>query len=192
MLQETLKQATQQNHNELEQLMYVHEIMSGTLSVQQYKEILTTNYIVHKTFEDELYSAVSPQLVQQLNLDKRRKLDALIADMQEMQIALPSIESPENIRFGKTDAEILGALYVLEGATLGGSVIVKRLKTNSNFVALNPGFHYYQVYGAELIPYWKSFCEILNQQSQETFELSTAGAKKMFEYIAEVSAGVKA
>ena len=192
MLQETLKQATQQNHNELEQLMYVHEIMSGTLSVQQYKEILTTNYIVHKTFEDELYSSVSLQLTQQPNLDKRRKLDALIADMQEMQIELPSIEDSENISFGKNDAEILGALYVLEGATLGGSVIVKRLKTNPNFAALNPGFHYYQVYGAELIPYWKSFCEILNQQPQETFEQSITGAKKMFEYIAEVSAVVKA
>jgi heme oxygenase len=183
MLQETLKQATSPDHDQLEQLMYVGNIMAGTLTIEQYKQILITNYIVHKNFEHTLFSALSPELAQELNLPHREKLAALKKDMDELNI--PETENDtEEITFHKNDAELLGAMYVLEGATLGGSVIVKRLKANPNFEGLN--FNYYQVYSNQLIPMWKRFCEVLNQQPESTFNDAVAGAKKMFGYIAAV------
>ncbi len=185
MLHETLKQATLPNHNELEQLMFVNEIMNGSLSLQQYTEILITNYIVHNLYEEDLFDKLSPQMAGKLQTEKRKKTNALLADLQELQIT-PPVAKKEDTTFKKSDAEILGALYVLEGATLGGSVIVKRLKTNPNLSNLNLNFHYYQIYGSELINNWKSFCEILNQQPEETFEATVAGAKKMFQIIADV------
>lgn len=183
MLQETLKQATRPDHDQLEQLMYVGDIMSGGLTLAQYKQILATNYIVHKNFEHALFNAITPELAQQLELTHREKLSMLEKDMQELNITEPEIEIDE-VTFDKNDAELLGAMYVLEGATLGGSVIVKRLKTNPNFNGLS--LNYYQVYGEQMIPLWKKFCEVLNQQPESSFDDAVNGAKKMFDYIAAV------
>ena len=184
MLHETLKSATKQNHDNLEQLMFVNNIMNGTLTLQQYKQILTTNYLVHKNFEAFLFDNLSPEIAQQLNIAHRKKLPALIADMEALNIELPILANEEEFSFEKNDASILGALYVLEGATLGGSVIVKRLKTNPGLSTLNLDFNYYQVYGTELIPYWKTFCAVLNQQREDGYDAAVNSAKKMFDCIA--------
>ncbi|WP_461453409.1 biliverdin-producing heme oxygenase [Mucilaginibacter sp.] len=186
MLHETLKSATKQNHDELERLMFVNDIMSGTLTLQQYKQILTTNYLVHKAYEAFLLDNLSPEVAQQLNIGKRQKLPALIADMQAVNIELPTVQNEEETAFEKSNASILGAMYVLEGATLGGSVIVKRLKTNPELSTLNLDFNYYQVYGSELIPYWKTFCALLDQQGEDSYDDAVNSAKKMFDCIASV------
>lgn len=187
MLQETLKEATKGNHDELEQLMFVGQIMGGTLSLSQYKHILLTNYLVHQVVETDLYEALSPALAAQLDLAMRLKLPALTADMEEMKLFTPvSQDVLPKFNFEKSDAAILGAMYVLEGATLGGNVIVKRLKNNPEISGANPGFHYYQVYNDQLIPNWKKFCEVLNQQPEHTFNASVESAQAMFGFIAEV------
>jgi len=183
MLQEILKQATRADHDQLEQLMYVGDIMSGNLSLAQYKQLLITNYIVHKNLEHLLFNSLSPEIAQQLNLSHREKLAALQKDMDELDLAEPENDI-EAINFNMNDGELLGAMYVLEGATLGGSVIVKRLKTNPNFGGL--ALNYYQVYGGQLIPMWKQFCEVLNQQPESSYNDAISGAKKMFNYIAIV------
>jgi len=187
MLQETLKQATQQNHDELEKLMYVQDIMNGSLTIDQYKRILLTNYIVHEHVEDQLHSGLSPQLANELELNKRAKLPALTADMREAGLSLSTAEHADvpAVSF-VSDAEKLGALYVLEGATLGGNVIIKRLAVNQNLNNSGLGFHYYQVYGEQLIPYWKNFCAVINRQPETTREESVCGARKMFDFISAV------
>lgn len=185
MLQQILKQATQTHHDQLEGLMFVHQIMDGTLTLEQYSQILLTNYKVHQRFEDVLINSVSPQIAAQLNINGRRKLEALEADLAETDQAAPVVDTTDSIKF-KNEAEALGALYVLEGATLGGNVIVKRLKVNPNLNHLGLNFNYYQVYGDDLVPNWKQFCEVLAHQPEDTFDDSVNGAKKMFGYIASV------
>jgi heme oxygenase len=186
MLHETLKQSTKNNHDELEQLMFVNDIMSGTLSLIHYKQILTTNYLVHKAFEDYLFDSLNPKTAEQLNITNRKKLPALLADMQALKMEIPSPVNDDELTFNKNDASLLGALYVLEGATLGGSVIVKKLKTNPELSALNLDFNYYQVYGDQLITYWRTFCAVLDQQTEDGYEAAVTSAKKMFGYIATV------
>lgn len=162
--------------------MFVQEIMDGTLSLEQYKIILATNYFIHLYLEDPLFQALSEPAATELGILKRRKLPALLLDMKEVSLdeagnamTDPGLSMPEN------DAASLGALYVLEGATLGGQVIVKKLKANPAFNKLN--FHYYQVYGSNSIPFWKEFCSLLNKQPSEGDAAAIAGAKKMYENI---------
>lgn len=187
MLHETLKQATQKNHDELEELMFVNDIMSGSLTLRQYKQILNTNYQVHKTVEDFLFNDLSPKVAEKLDLEHRKKLNALVADMQEALLPVLTADNDYTaLDLENNDATILGAMYVLEGATLGGNVIVKRLKTNPNLAGLNLSFHYYQVYGDQLIANWKVFCSVLDTQPEDTFEQSIYGAKKIFDYIASI------
>lgn len=182
MLQEKLKEATKENHDILEQLMFVQQIMNGTLTLPQYKQILYTNYIVHQQLEDHLANGLSAELAAAIDTPNRHKLAALKADMEELNMPIP--EATETAISFYNEPEILGALYVLEGATLGGNVIVKRLKVNPALNNLNLGFHYYQVYGENLIPYWKQFVEVLNNQPEDNDDAAIAGAKKMFGHIA--------
>ena len=185
MLQETLKQATRNNHDALEGLMYVQEIMNGTLTVNHYKEILVTNYTVHNALEGILHDSLSQSVADELDLNSRNKLTALKADLQEIEIPEPFANATAGLTIG-SDAWIMGALYVMEGATLGGNVIVKKLKTNPNLNTLNLNFNYYHVYGTELIPQWKRFVEVLNKQPESAYPDSIAGATEMFNYIASV------
>ena len=187
MFQEVLKQATEKQHQLLEQSMFVNQIMDLSLNLVQYQDILLTNYIVHASFEDALFTGINPSIKQQLQLESRKKLPALLHDLQEAGLSTPH---PDNINqrfFFKGKAEILGALYVLEGATLGGSVIVRRLKINPNLQELNLNFNYYQVYGKNLIPNWKQFIAVLNTEvSAAEYQQSINAALKLFNFYADI------
>jgi len=191
MLQEILKLATDKQHQDLEQMMFVNKIMDGTLSVEEYKEILQTNYIVHALLEQQLYDSVNPELQDELEINKRRKLPALLKDLDELNIDPQEIELQNKETFiTANNATVLGAMYVLEGATLGGNVIVKKLKVNPNLQSLNLGFHYYQVYGADLGKNWKQFLHVLNTKiSEENYPISVNSALTVFEYFSTSQKG---
>ncbi len=186
MLQEVLKQATDKQHQDLEQLMFVDQIMNGTLSLEQYKEILHTNYIVHACVEQYLFTSLDQELKTELDLDKRTKLPALQKDLQELNMEVPEVECADLEQI--TDAEnaaLLGVMYVLEGATLGGNVVVKRLKVNQNLKFFNLNFNYYQVYGTNLVDNWKQFCRVLNTRVDKTeYDASIKSALSLFEQFA--------
>lgn len=184
MLQTILKEATKSYHRQLEQLMYVDEIINGTLTLQQYKQLLTTNYLVQAACENYLFNSLSFAVAVKLNIKKCSKIPALIAGINELKLVLPQqINGAQQLTILKNDVAVLGALYVLEGATLGRHVIEKKLLNNAAFTHLNLNLHYYRVYCSSLILYWKAFCEVLNQQPPETHAISAAAVKKMFEYI---------
>ncbi len=191
MIQERLKKDTRSNHDTLEELMFADSIMNGTLTLEQYKQLLTTNYLVHEALEDLLFNELYDQVGDELQLYRRRKLPALLIDLHELEMEAPEWAGREQGAESDAlnEASVLGALYVLEGATLGGHVIVKRLAVNPLLNRLNLGFPYYQVYGSELIPNWKKFCEVLNKQPESAYPIILDGARRMFEYIAALQRG---
>jgi len=144
MLQKILKEQTQAFHDELESLMFVNEIMDKSLSLNQYKKNIIVNYVVHKQFEHRLFDALSDELQNKLDVTSRKKLPALEKDLQQLNIEEGDVLLQRNAEdVLKNDAFILGALYVLEGATLGGHVIAKNLASNPNFAIENIPMNYY-------------------------------------------------
>jgi len=189
MLHEKIKQATEKNHNQLEQLMFVGQIMDGSLTFDEYKRILYTNYLSHAGIEHNLHSNLSEDLKQHLDINSRTKLPALLKDMEEAKITIPDTEPQTSAINTDSDAAILGSMYVLEGATLGGNMIVKRLKTNTNLAPYNLNFHYYQVYGEKLVEKWKQFISVLNTAvPEQNDEIAVKSAVNMFEHIAALQA----
>lgn len=182
MLQELLKEATKAHHDELEQLMFVNQIMDGSLSLAQYQKLLVTNYLSHANFEEYIFSNLSPALKEELALTDRVKLPALLKDVEELLIEIP--EFPANVNLtpmAADDASLLGAMYVMEGATLGGHVIVKRLLVNPNLQTLDLQYHYYQAYGPNLINNWKAFVQVLNTRvAPEDYDKAIKAANDMF------------
>ena len=186
MLQDELKIATRPNHDELENLMFVNEIMNKSLTISDYAQILSTNYIVHTLLEPKIQAALGEDIKIALHIDARFKVAALAADLKESELDVAALDlyagdfEPKDF----TEAHALGALYVLEGATLGGNVIQKKLRNTPGFEDL--GLNYYTVYKDELMKRWVSFVQLLN--STDTNDAAVIeGAKYTFDFIASVS-----
>ena len=169
MIANLLRTETAQNHKKLESLMFVNEIMNNSLSIDQYKKLLTINYIIHQKLENELANMLDSVIAEQLEMKDRLKLNALTKDLDYWNInslTLPELAFelfiPE-----KNTAEVLGALYVLEGATLGGNVIKRHILANPNFKNHEDGLNYYGVYGEQLSTKWKNFVSVLNERVEE-------------------------
>ncbi len=67
--------------------------------------------------------------------------------------------------------EALGGCYVLEGATLGGQLLLRHL--TRHFVGQPVGtFAFFRAYGEQVGPMWKAFGEALTQASAEAASAS--------------------
>lgn len=183
MIANLLRTRTADMHTQLESRMFVNEIMNGSLNIAEYKKLLIVNYIIHYKLEQKLVDMLNADIIEKLQMHTRFKLAALEKDLDYWKIdpaTLPDLNFelfvPEN-----NDAEVLGALYVLEGATLGGNVIKKSILKNPDFAHHKDGLNYYGVYGDELSSKWKTFVAVLNETVTEPdYERCIESANKTF------------
>jgi len=111
-------------------------------------------------------------------ITKRSRAENIIADIQalgkknrdpEFCTDLPTIDSYE---------KALGALYVLEGSTLGGRIIAGMINRQLD---TTKGLSFFNSYGAETENRWQSFRDFLNQpRSTRQREDIIAAAKDTF------------
>lgn len=99
-----------------------------------------------------------------LPLSPRRKVPLLEADLA---LLAEGVSGGSRISFPAiTDtASALGCFYVLEGATLGGQIIVREIL--AGIPALRPvleagAIHFFGSYGTEVGRNWRAFCQVLN------------------------------
>ncbi|RZL45472.1 MAG: hypothetical protein EOP00_17385 [Pedobacter sp.] len=190
MLQELLKTQTAPLHDQLEQIMYVKDIMQRKLTLAQYKKLLITNYLIHTAYEEKIFDQIDSEIANHLNFTKRNKVDALTTDLKQANLNKTDYHHLiENVATIPNSAFAMGALYVLEGATLGGSVIVKQLQQNPNFNT-DFKFSYYGVYGKDLIANWQAFVKELNNLPAHTYDEAIAGANFMFDEITRIAVEV--
>lgn len=162
-----MKDETADNHLQLE------KILIGRLkNVQQtidYIRILSGFYGFIKPLENQL----SPYLTEGWlpDFQNRRKSKLLLQDIQalghefsgEICRTLPSINSVYTAA---------GALYVLEGSTLGGQIISKILQKKLAFPD-GEGLHYFNGYGNETHSRWETFTTALNSLNLTETEQDT-------------------
>jgi heme oxygenase len=103
-----------------------------------------------------------------LAMDDRLKRSWLEADLRDLGVVdptprgpagaadLPELESPH---------AALGVMYVLEGSTLGGQVILKALRRRLD-VGPDRGGRFYASYGSEIGAMWRRFLEVLERVGQ--------------------------
>ena len=172
-----LKEETKPLHDALEQKMMVGKIFDRTLTKDDYHNILKVNLLVHQEIETAVTEKITEELKSELNLDERLKTPYLIKD-------IGTLES-DNFDFKLDNSdEILGLLYVMEGATLGGNVIKKQLLQNPEFKDVS--FHYYGMYGESLAANWKSFLNILEEKTVDKNAV-LAGATKTYNLFLKVA-----
>jgi heme oxygenase len=178
MIRDRIKTETAQNHQDVEAVGYSEQIMSGKLTLGEYKSLITTNLLLNKAFEKQ-WASLNFDIPTELMLDQRRKTESLEKDAAALGVTVPV--NPEITFPVDTYESFMGSLYVFEGSTLGGAIIHKQLNQNTNLTELD-GFHFYSCYGDRLGMMWKVFLDHLSQ-IQDTAKVDEAieAAKTTFD-----------
>lgn len=162
MILTKLKEATREQHEALESVV---DVMSRTFTLDDYRELLTKFY--------RFYSAIEPKLpVAELmrngfDVQPRRKTPLLEVDLKALGIfeTVQGLQKWSGVPEVGSVAEAFGGIYVMEGATLGGQVITRQLKSSLEITPENGGA-FFNSYGREVGPMWKQFGSIITAYAE--------------------------
>ncbi len=186
-----LKDDTRPLHDKVEEAMESGKIMSDNFSREEYTRLLQKLYIAHSALEPALLSVPSiaghPGIEASFRLNKLKALEtdlkALGAQVPQTSMASPDFENP---------AEAWGALYVLEGSTLGGAMILKHLRGKLQWE--NSVMNFYGYYGKHTGSLWKEFKTSLHQvmdQYPNGYDALLEGANKAYSTFIEAATSME-
>lgn len=99
---------------------------------------------------------------------ERRKSESLANDIRSLKGALPYDASETDLPEVNNYLQAFGAMYVMEGSTLGGQIISKMLIQQLGLEKNEVSF--FQSYDEHLTSMWNSFKGILNRQADTDAE----------------------
>ena len=128
-LSSQLRHETRDVHDRIEQLPVSLAIVKGTITRENYCELLVQQLHLHKAFEDALAAANPAGLF----TDAMRRTDVIVNDLVALDwpVIGPPTEATQNAmnevqEWAENDPfKLLGALYVLEGSRMGSMVIIR-------------------------------------------------------------------
>jgi heme oxygenase (biliverdin-IX-beta and delta-forming) len=155
LILEKLKQSTRIHHNRASHSL---DILRVHLSIEEYRDILQKLWGFYEPLE-ALIANEREWPLSILNFDHRKKTPLLEHDLHVLDAPsfLPiCTQLPELADF----SQVLGCLYVLEGATLGGQIISRHIQKKWG-LDQTTGCSYFCSYGAETDNMWNAFCHVL-------------------------------
>lgn len=175
MISALLKESTKQPHLALEKKIIAK--LKNVRSEKDYSEVLQYFYQYFSTLEQHIAPYLTTELLP--DSEQRRKAELLANDIAETggntvfdsaNITMPQIEN---------EVEALGALYVMEGSTLGGPVIVNMLRDK---MGITNGISFFNGYGDDTQAMWQRFVATINNRvvEQEEQEQMIAAANDTF------------
>ena len=160
-----LRAATARQHRNLEQRL---PFTDDSFDVPQYGRLIQAYYGFYSPLERVL--AEPAQGIAALDWPRRIKAPVLRQDLLALGLNHSDIETlPRCCRLPTphTRAEVLGVLYVLEGATLGGQVLRRVLGQKLGIEAGNGGA-FLDVYAEATGALWRDFLLLLSSVEQPT------------------------
>ncbi len=151
-----LKTETRPQHEALEAHPRLARLLADDYAVDEYGALLASFAALYAPLEAAL--AGDARLVEAFGYSERWKMPLLTGDLAALDRpfdALPAGALPPLPTFSHR----VGALYVLEGATLGGRVILKHLQRSLGAAA---PLAFYTGYGEATGPRWKEYLERLS------------------------------
>lgn len=182
-----LRTQTTPCHKELEQNPYSVALMAHETTLNAYSTYLKKLYGFVKPYEAKVFSKVSALVP---DAEGRRKTHLLESDLKALGLteaeinALPVYDYPAPAN----EAQALGAMYVLEGSTLGGNIIYKRL---NHLIGIDKEVNgkYFTAYGDMSGIKWKGFMEafgeyaVSNNAEQEVINTAIATFTNMDKWL---------
>ncbi|MEO7120739.1 MAG: biliverdin-producing heme oxygenase [Ginsengibacter sp.] len=150
MLSEELKIKTKDHHQQLEV-----KIIAAIKSIREQNDYAGLLQIFAGYF-GSLENLIEQTKLSDLLPDypKRRKASSLQADLTCMRALLPAKIETSNLPAIENSLQALGALYVMEGSTLGGRIITRMV---ANKLPDEKAFSFFEGYGEKTNEMWEAF-----------------------------------
>lgn len=178
LISDFLKAETRHLHDLTEAKFNSDRLFKGDFSKDDYIRLLLHNHALLSAFESSIFSKISEAIALDLDLRNRSKLHLVEADLQHLNISV----STQNIHSIENPEEAWGLLYVMEGATIGGTMMAKQLSAYPEFQDFP--FHYFRIYGDKTGSKWKKFKEVIDREIPETsFPVTLAGANRAYRFL---------
>ena len=159
MVIEKLRSGTRQTHEELETEML--PLIKGVRDKDSYARLLHLFYGYYHPLEKGIALHLDSSLLP--DIGERRKVSRIIDDLHIIGGSV-EIREDSNAPLIENRAEAFGALYVMEGSTLGGKVISKMISGNLDFPD-ESALSFFSGYGSQTASRWKEFLAVLDQFS---------------------------
>ena len=147
----------------------------GRLSAADYRDLLARLYGFHAAFDVAMTQAPEA-LAQDMDLPSRARAGLLTQDLRGLGVASEAVARLPLARLAPLEGEgaHLGALYVVEGSTLGGTLIARAL------TGFGADRRFYLGHGGENGRMWRNFLERLETLDESGAEAAEHTASAVF------------
>ena len=177
---ERLRAATACHHARIERVINIQTITRHGMYPQLLLRMLAFYRPMEAALEQEAWDRLG------MTNGERRKAPLLVRDLLAIGISPQQLAAVADAAIPEFagQAGALGCCYVLEGATLGGQLIAKRLKGALHLDQAN-GAAFFNGYGRATGAMWRSFCAVLNAEIKDppSYRAATAAACATFEHL---------
>ena len=161
-LRTRLKTLTRPLHDKLESLEISKKLLSHQIDKADYIAYLIAMKAIHEQVESQFSTYFSSNTLQ--HLMTRQRLALITTDLSALGYSHYDLseQQAEAWLIPWSLESLLGALYVLEGSTLGGQMIAKK----TNHIVGNDGLvatRYFCGYGENNLAQWQLFTQFLDE-----------------------------
>lgn len=150
-----LREKTALYHTKLEETELSKAILKDDLSKEEYIDYLKAMYAFEKPFEAVYFPLLADYFS---DIDKRKRAELIEKDIQVLGGSVADLELETFNTSDITLPEAIGAMYVMQGSSLGGRVILKHVNKHLGLEAEN-GASYFHGFGAETGRFWTTFLD---------------------------------
>jgi heme oxygenase (biliverdin-IX-beta and delta-forming) len=152
-----LRLETRQEHTALEDVL---DLMNKDLSRNTYRYRLQVFYGFYAPFETALKLCLDEVHLTNDLANRLNKTSLLKGDLHHFGVDSKNLPTCQKLPPLKLAAEILGGIYVVEGATLGGRIITKHVQDTLNILPATGG-SFFQGYGDATAMMWQGMRQLL-------------------------------
>lgn len=173
-----LREKTSGYHHKLEETALSQVILSEGITIGAYIDYLKVMYVFTQPFEETFFPLAKRFFP---DIHGRERADFLKNDLLKLGVAPSELDEADFVSFEVRDIEeIAGAIYVMEGSSLGGRVIFKHVHKTLG-LSEDTGASYFYGYGSETGKMWTSFLDALwDFTAQHSQQKVIEGAVKTF------------
>ena len=163
----SLRDVTHDAHVRINHHPFLSDLIRPGFSIRSYKRLLGAYFHIYEAIEREIDVFVQAHTTD-LQYDSRRKLSWLRADLQYLNVGPSATPRCGTLSHGLAPipdvGALIGTLYVIEGATLGGQVISRHLHRHLGLSA-SAGARFFNGYGDEATTQqqWQLFCQFADR-----------------------------
>lgn len=161
-IMERLRNETKTAHQQLEKATI--PFIKKATSEAQYAYLLKMFYGYFKPVEEKIHSLVDSSLL--TDIEERRQSAAILEDLKTIGEEDAQLSISEFLPGLTNVPQAIGAMYVLEGSTLGGRFISQMLMKQLNRNAVD-GITFFSGYGENTDTKWRNFTQMVNEYAEK-------------------------